>query len=91
MPFSYTLGDAIAIADEPARRHLKVSVVGIPKTMDNDLLFVVHSFGFETAVKQASEAVTAAHAEAHTCAIPSTPTSRRGASMSTSSTSIQVI
>ncbi len=56
---------AIAIADELDRRRLKVSLVGIPKTIDNDLLFVDRSFGFETAVEQASEAVTAAHAEAH--------------------------
>jgi 6-phosphofructokinase 1 len=56
---------AIAIADELDRRRLKVSVIGIPKTIDNDLLFVDRSFGFETAVEQASEAVTAAHAEAH--------------------------
>ncbi len=56
---------AIAIADELDRRRLKVAVVGIPKTIDNDLLFVDRSFGFETAVEQASDAVTAAHAEAH--------------------------
>jgi 6-phosphofructokinase 1 len=56
---------AMAIADELDRRRLKVAVVGIPKTIDNDLLFVDRSFGFETAVEQASDAVTAAHAEAH--------------------------
>ncbi|MBN2875790.1 MAG: ATP-dependent 6-phosphofructokinase [Spirochaetales bacterium] len=56
---------ALAIADEVERRRLKVAVVGIPKTIDNDLLFVDRSFGFETAVEKASEAVTAAHAEAH--------------------------
>ncbi len=56
---------AMAIADELDRRRLKVAVVGIPKTIDNDLLFVDRSFGFETAVERASDAVTAAHAEAH--------------------------
>jgi 6-phosphofructokinase 1 len=56
---------SLAIADELDRRRLKVAVVGIPKTIDNDLLFVDRSFGFETAVEKASEAVTAAHAEAH--------------------------
>lgn len=56
---------AMAIAEELERRHLKVAVVGIPKTIDNDLLFVDRSFGFETAVEKAADAVTAAHAEAH--------------------------
>lgn len=60
-----TLKGSLAIADEVDRRKLKVAVVGIPKTIDNDLLFVDRSFGFETAVAKASEAVTAAHTEAH--------------------------
>ncbi len=56
---------ALAIADELEKRKLKVAIVGIPKTIDNDLLYVDRSFGFETAVDKATEAVTAAHAEAH--------------------------
>ncbi|MBN1241640.1 MAG: ATP-dependent 6-phosphofructokinase [Spirochaetales bacterium] len=60
-----TLKGAIAIADEVARRGLKIAVVGIPKTIDNDLLYIDRSFGFETAVAEAAAAVTAAHAEAH--------------------------
>lgn len=56
---------SLAIADELDRRHLKVAVIGIPKTIDNDLLYIDRSFGFETAVEKASEAVSAAHAEAH--------------------------
>jgi 6-phosphofructokinase 1 len=56
---------ALAIAEEVERRNLKIAVVGIPKTIDNDLLFVDRSFGFETAVAKAVEAVSAAHAEAH--------------------------
>jgi 6-phosphofructokinase 1 len=39
-------------------------VVGIPKTIDNDLSFVERSFGFETAVSRAVESVHAAHVEA---------------------------
>ncbi|TFG80442.1 MAG: ATP-dependent 6-phosphofructokinase, partial [Spirochaetales bacterium] len=54
-----------ALSDELERRRLKVAVVGIPKTIDNDFLFLDRSFGFETAVEKASEAVSAAHAEAH--------------------------
>lgn len=56
---------SLAIADEIERRNLKISVIGIPKTIDNDLLYVDRSFGFDTAVAQASIAVTAAHTEAH--------------------------
>ncbi|MFP4483292.1 MAG: ATP-dependent 6-phosphofructokinase [Spirochaetaceae bacterium] len=56
---------ALAIADEIERRGLKIAVVGIPKTIDNDLSFIQKSFGFETAVAKATEAVTGAHAEAH--------------------------
>jgi len=56
---------ALAIAGEIERRHLKIAVVGIPKTVDNDIEFVEKSFGFDTAVVKASEAVAAAHMEAH--------------------------
>lgn len=56
---------SLALADEIERRKLKISVIGIPKTIDNDLLYVDRSFGFDTAVAQASMAVTAAHTEAH--------------------------
>ncbi|HUX41849.1 MAG TPA: ATP-dependent 6-phosphofructokinase [Rectinemataceae bacterium] len=55
---------ALAIAEEIERRHLKVSIIGIPKTIDNDLLWLDRSFGFETAVARASDAVACAHAEA---------------------------
>lgn len=55
---------ALRIADEIARRGKRMAVVGIPKTIDNDLSFVERSFGFETAVSQAVQAVEAAHTEA---------------------------
>jgi 6-phosphofructokinase 1 len=41
-----------------------VSVVGIPKTIDNDLNFVGRTFGFETAVAETTPIVQAAHMEA---------------------------
>ncbi|MFQ3619342.1 MAG: ATP-dependent 6-phosphofructokinase [Spirochaetales bacterium] len=56
---------AIRIANEVSSRGLKISVVGIPKTIDNDLSFIQKSFGFETAVSYAAKAVYAAHTEAH--------------------------
>ena len=52
------------VAAEVARRGLKISVVGIPKTVDNDLMFVGRSFGFETAVAEAAEVIRSAHVEA---------------------------
>jgi 6-phosphofructokinase 1 len=52
------------LAQEIARRQNRMVVVGIPKTIDNDLSFVERSFGFETAVSRAVESVLAAHVEA---------------------------
>ena len=56
---------ALSITEEAKKRGFKISVVGIPKTIDNDLSFIQRSFGFETAVAKAVEAVTGAHVEAH--------------------------
>ncbi len=56
---------ALDIANEIGARGLKVAVVGIPKTVDNDLEFIDRSFGFETAVQKATEAVNSVHMEAH--------------------------
>ncbi len=56
---------ALAIAEEIGRRGLKIAVVGIPKTVDNDIQYVEKTFGFDTAVSRAAEAVAAAHMEAH--------------------------
>ncbi|RKX75222.1 MAG: ATP-dependent 6-phosphofructokinase [Spirochaetes bacterium] len=55
---------AIAIAEEVERRGKDIAIVGVPKTIDNDLSFVQKSFGFETAVSRAVEAVYSAHSEA---------------------------
>ncbi|WP_306532774.1 ATP-dependent 6-phosphofructokinase [Geobacter sp.] len=59
-----TLKGASAIAAEARRRGLPLSVIGIPKTIDNDISFVQKTFGFETAVAEAQRAISAAHAEA---------------------------
>ena len=53
------------ISDEIAKRGHKISVIGIPKTIDNDISFLQRSFGFDTAVARAAEAVASAHTEAH--------------------------
>jgi 6-phosphofructokinase 1 len=52
------------IAEEVDKRRLKIALVGIPKTVDNDFALIDRSFGFETAVEKAVESVAAAHMEA---------------------------
>ncbi len=52
------------VSNECRKRGLKISVVGIPKTIDNDLHFVGRTFGFETAVAAAVPAIRSAHSEA---------------------------
>jgi len=59
-----TLKGAGKIAEEAARRGRPLSVIGIPKTIDNDISFVQKTFGFETAVAEAHRAIYAAHTEA---------------------------
>jgi 6-phosphofructokinase 1 len=59
-----TLKGAAAIAEEIEKRSLKIAVVGVPKTIDNDLSFIDTSFGFDTAVASAVPAVRGAHVEA---------------------------
>jgi 6-phosphofructokinase 1 len=59
-----TLRGAQEIVNEVASRGLKISVVGIPKTIDNDLEYMDKSFGFETAFAEAVRAVRCAHSEA---------------------------
>ena len=55
---------ALAISEEVKRRGLKTSVIGIPKTIDNDISYVQISFGFDTAVSEARRVTYAAHSEA---------------------------
>ncbi len=55
---------ALAIAEEIKKRKLNISVIGVPKTIDNDLSYIHKSFGFDTAVERAVEAVQTAHTEA---------------------------
>ena len=55
---------AYKLYEEATKRGRKLAVIGIPKTIDNDLSFIQRSFGFETAVSQAVKVVNAAHTEA---------------------------
>ncbi len=63
-----TMRAAHAIHEEVVRRGLHIGVLGIPKTIDNDIPFVDKTFGFETAVATARLAIDAAHAEARSVA-----------------------
>jgi len=59
-----TLRGAQKIAEEAGRQGLALSVIGIPKTIDNDVSYVQKTFGFETAVTEARRATYAANTEA---------------------------
>ncbi|MEA1996506.1 MAG: ATP-dependent 6-phosphofructokinase [Gemmatimonadota bacterium] len=59
-----TLKGANEIAEEALRRGLRLAVVGIPKTIDNDILYVYRTFGFATAVDEARNVLLCAHNEA---------------------------
>jgi 6-phosphofructokinase 1 len=59
-----TLRGATKIVAEIERRGLTISVIGIPKTIDNDIHFIDRSFGFESAFAAAVEAIRGAHVEA---------------------------
>lgn len=56
---------AAALRREAARRGHPLAVVGIPKTIDNDVCFVSRTFGYLTAVEEARRVLAGAHAEAH--------------------------
>ena len=59
-----TLKCAAALAAELLRRGLRKSVIAIPKTIDNDIMYLDKSFGFETAFAEAVKAISCAHVEA---------------------------
>jgi 6-phosphofructokinase 1 len=59
-----TLRGAHSIVEEIRRRELKIAVVGVPKTIDNDISYIDMSFGFDTAVEAARQATRAAYVEA---------------------------
>lgn len=59
-----TLKGAGEIAEEVQRRGLDISIVGIPKTIDNDIGFIEKTFGFETAFSHAVGSLKSAHVEA---------------------------
>jgi len=59
-----TMKGAVKVFEEVKRRRLRVSIVGIPNSVDNDVGVIDRSFGFDTAVETAQTAINAAHVEA---------------------------
>lgn len=59
-----TLRGVNDIYKEIKKRNLNISVIGIPKTIDNDIAFIDKSFGTETAFSKACDSVSAAYIEA---------------------------
>jgi len=54
---------ARAITQEAASRNAAIAVVGVPKTIDNDIKFCFTTFGFATAVGEAATVINRAHVE----------------------------
>ncbi|MHC4567610.1 MAG: 6-phosphofructokinase, partial [Planctomycetota bacterium] len=59
-----TFAGAHAIAQECERQGQKISIIGIPKTIDNDIYFTEATFGYLTAVEEARKVLGQAHVEA---------------------------
>ncbi len=59
-----TLRGAHEISEEIEKRKLKISIAGVPKTIDNDINLIEKSFGFETAFSIANDIINNAHNEA---------------------------
>jgi 6-phosphofructokinase 1 len=63
-----TMRGAMQIERVIAERKLKIAIVGIPKTIDNDIPYIDQSFGFQTAFSRASESIRAVTVEAKSTA-----------------------
>lgn len=59
-----TLRGALKIAEAAKAQDAKIAVIGIPKTIDNDVYYCDRTFGYSTAVDAARDVLTVAHVEA---------------------------
>ena len=59
-----TMRAAEAITEEIGKRNLNITIIGVPKTIDNDLNLIQKSFGFDTAISEVVKAIRCAHVEA---------------------------
>jgi 6-phosphofructokinase 1 len=58
------MNGAMALSREIEQRGARISVIGIPKTIDNDIPFIDRSFGFVTAYSAAVDVIRSARVEA---------------------------
>jgi 6-phosphofructokinase 1 len=59
-----SLRGAAKIAETAERQGVELSVIGVPKTIDNDIPYLDQSFGFQTAFTRATDSIKAALTEA---------------------------
>jgi 6-phosphofructokinase 1 len=59
-----TMKGAMRVADEIGRRGLRIGVIGVPKTIDNDVPYIDRSFGFVSAYSAAVDVIRSARVEA---------------------------
>lgn len=59
-----TMRGAMRIAQVIDERSARIAVVGVPKTIDNDIPYLDQSFGFQTAFARATESIHAVTVEA---------------------------
>jgi 6-phosphofructokinase 1 len=59
-----TMRGAECITEEITKRKLNICVIGIPKTIDNDMSLIQKTFGFDTAISESTKAIQCAHVEA---------------------------
>jgi len=62
-----TQGAAHLLFEAAKRRNIPVSIVGVPKSIDNDILYFDKTFGFDSAVATASEVIRHGWVEATSC------------------------
>jgi 6-phosphofructokinase 1 len=58
-----TMRAAECLNKEIEKRKLTIAIIGIPKTIDNDLNLIQKTFGFDTAISEAVNAISCAHVE----------------------------
>jgi len=59
-----SMNGAMRLCAEIARRKLRIGVIGVPKTIDNDVPFIDRSFGFVSAYSAAVDVIRSARIEA---------------------------
>jgi 6-phosphofructokinase 1 len=55
----------LELSKEIRRRNLQIGICGLPKTIDNDIPIIDKSFGFDTAIEEATKAIKSAYVESN--------------------------